>query len=79
MQSIASLNLVSNPMPYKMGFCENKKGKLIGQVRPSEVCFQSNIGSFFGFDIYRFVGDVTSFVQHLFWCFLQTIQKTFAL
>jgi hypothetical protein len=34
MQSIASLNLVSNCMPYKMGFCENKKGKSIGLESP---------------------------------------------
>jgi hypothetical protein len=58
MQSIASLNLVSNCMPYKMGFYENKKGKSIGQVHPSEVCFQSNIGSFLRTDIYCFVGVI---------------------
>jgi hypothetical protein len=44
-------------MPHKMEFYENKKGKSIGQIHPSELCFQSNIGSFFRFDIYRFVGE----------------------
>ena len=60
MQSIASLSLVSNCIPYRMRLCENNKGKSISQIHPSDLCFQSNIWSFFRFDIYRFVGAIPS-------------------
>jgi len=56
MQPIASFNLVSNGMPYKMGFYENKKGKSIGSESPSKVVFPIKYREFFKFDIYRFVG-----------------------
>jgi hypothetical protein len=45
-----------------MGLCDHKKGKSIGQIHPSEVCFQSNIGSFLRTDIYIF-GDSAGFAS----------------
>jgi hypothetical protein len=41
-----------------MGFCENQNGISIIDIHPNKMCFQSNVGSFFRFDIYRFVGGI---------------------
>jgi hypothetical protein len=52
-------------MPYKMPRYGNKKGKSIGQIHPHKMYFQSNLWSFFGFDIYSFVGDNCNFENAL--------------
>jgi hypothetical protein len=52
-------------MPYKMGFYENQNGKSMGPDSPVRVVFSIEYREFFGPDIYRFVGDVTTGSERL--------------